>query len=1726
MNKKIIFAIIFLLLTIPSFSASARSWKDLHEEDKDIFGSEKEEKYPINAFFVEKEQWANHHSLMALWLYKYTDYPRYRSTRVLPFWYSLDSKIDNRSLWSVPLLLTYSERDGADTFSINPLFISTTHTKTGSEDYEGRFTMSLLHYYSSTVTGKKETDTQWWAPIVPLVYRNSSAAGGHQNIFWLLDYAWEKDKEHTSLTRFWAAPLYFWKADTYTHILPPLFLHFIDSELSSTYVLPPVFVNRTHANGERWTHLLPFFIWDKSVDNPYSKPESRIYSNTRLSPFGYYATLSTGSWYGDTTERQFWFPLIPLIYSYNNYGVESHRNILWLFDWHNNAQNDTDRFWAAPLYFWKADTYTHILPPVYMHFTDTELDSIYVAPPVFINRTHANGERWTHLLPFFAWDKSIENPYSQKEEQVYSDEKVSPAGYYATRSVSSWSGDTIQRQFWFPLIPLIYSYNEYGVESHRNILWLFDWHNNAKNDTDRIWAAPLYFWKENSYRHILPPVYMSFKGEDWNYSHIFPLGFAYHSEDSGENGSVVRHDSLYTIAGGRSTTAVSGSDETLSSSWWFPFLPLVYHSYDKDDGTGTRILGLLHFSGGKKEKPFQFSLFPLILYDGSDGGTRFIFSYFRPAGWSEQEGYSLSPLHYHHWSPAEDLWWSALLHYSRDNTETKEQVNLWAPLWYTKSTPDVEVSSKFLLYFYYNHPQEKTFARIVAPLYWNIDTPKRETTLFLPLYFTTQRRDGTGQHFFCIAGIGASLLAGTNPLASFGAGLNEKGIYFDSDISWLINMFSLSRRDTIPLSKTRFASMLPESIKEQEKETAATTITDRSDMSRENTIHYVGIELLYGLIAYKEADSKRHFRVLPLSYLSWDDTSDNKVNFVFAAYLSHREESAEYSVIMPLFIPVYGHQRIGKSHREGYALNAYWNEYDAQTKMTERTVLWPLINWYYSPTQSGWRALPILTWHKWHTEDGTDYSRTFTIPLSYYSTRRRNADNVTLSTFIINPLFYYNYLDTGTEQHTRWNPILPLFGYRNTDTVTSAAGDKAAASTQGSTSSWCLPFFYSHQERFLNGATGQYVTDRTTIGLPLLYYHATESVSDGKTSADSYLFCMGYSRSASGASHDWSFLGGLAGASSDKDVSTTRLLWILGGSVAAGDTYTNFLHPLWNYDRHGAVTRFYLGEGLFHTMRDRSTGDADTSVAWWIFNTSLRYGFDRIENADRPTHDRTTWCLPFFYYHNRTTADSGASHYEKTMMFPIIPLLYHYTTENYSHYNIFWLFDMSTSKDNTQRTWLIPLIFSKTGTDGYFHILPFWYHTWDDASGDRVSASILHYSSVTGDGTKYEETTRWFPIIPLSYYNKTSDGTRLNILGLFDLRHDATDPASTVRLFPLFFLHNSSDGYCHFLPLWFHSWDDAAHDSTWATPLFYTSVSNTGSAASERTTWAPLLPLSWYHSDSTSSHLNILGLFDHERDTTERYTRTWLVPLLFNKTGSDGYCLILPPLFMTGWDDAAQDSRQFILGVYHRSNPDYWRLNVLGLFNRTQRYSSQYTDTSFIFGAFDYEVSPDVKSMHALWGLLADADFSRTNGDYDVKYLCYLGAWSRHGDEFHSRLLPLWYYTSDRDSHTLVIPPLLSYDAKDSDGSRRELYGLGALWTRWYTPSEHSDVQALLLGIPYYKTQSAERGYESHGVLWGLLYDHESESETGYEKISVLKFLYKWVRVNGESYHSVLGVKL
>jgi hypothetical protein len=532
LKRPVSLCILFLLLLFPAAtSLSARTvgdFSDLREGERKYYGSEKEGKYRINAGLVEWECWDGHDSLMALWLFRSTDYPKYSSFRLLPFWYSIKSKIDNRERTVLPLFLYFHRLDGSDDLTVSlPYYSHIRPDKSerslfwlfwwGDELQNARqarswFSMPLASWrYHDDEEGniheKKHTNPFyvmerrvepgnesfiWRAPFLPLTYHRVDKSGGHRNIFWLLDYSWDRKDDTEAMRRFWLAPLAFWGRDRYLFLAPPLYMSWKETGTLA-------------GSGE-------VFELKRTTITPVS------FSRQERGPDG---TALSG---------RFWAPVIPIYYSSHDRDSGTHKNLLWALDWARDAKGELERLWIIPLRFrgYGETGYHHILPPIYLSGYDGKSSYRHLLP-LFLSGRDPDSD-YFHFLPALAFH------WKKREARVEKDNYLNPL--FARFSTSKVSADDkrerISEKLWWPAIPLYYSSTEKGHLRHRNILWALDQTWDGKGELRHRWIMPLSFrgYGSSGYNHILPPLYLSGYDEKSSYRHVLPLFLSGRTGDS------------------------------------------------------------------------------------------------------------------------------------------------------------------------------------------------------------------------------------------------------------------------------------------------------------------------------------------------------------------------------------------------------------------------------------------------------------------------------------------------------------------------------------------------------------------------------------------------------------------------------------------------------------------------------------------------------------------------------------------------------------------------------------------------------------------------------------------------------------------------------------------------------------------------------------------------------------------------------------------------------------------------------------------------------------------------------------------------------------------------------------------------------------------------------------------------------------------------------------------
>ena len=362
-------------------------------------------------------------------------------------------------------------------------------------------------------------------------------------------------------------------------------------------------------------------------------------------------------------------------------------------------------------------------------------------------------------------------------------------------------------------------------------------------------------------------------------------------------------------------------------------------------------------------------IIPLIIWDSSPDEWDLIFFYLmrhrtRPTA-------TLShalPLYYYSRGGDSALFISPV-YYANTSPADRDRSLLWLIYWGDETANERSYHAVFPLYYYSKSATDKT---LVSPLYWNFKGDRSSFEMLLPFYLSYQK----GDYSLHINAAGLSLSEEKLNTLPVGVQVREGKISVDSDIGWFYNLFRISTRKTIVTAAVDPPAALPEAEKPQVKE--------RRARNRDDSDSFLGVYGLFGIFAYERADHYRHFRLLPLSWLTWDARSDTGVQTILPFYVHYKDEAVRYFVIGAV-LPFYGKQQ---KFREGctseittFVVIIYWDEFDCDTKTSEKTVLWPLVNHYDSPAQGGFRIFPLF-WKKWWQNESGERQIHFS-PLHY-----------------------------------------------------------------------------------------------------------------------------------------------------------------------------------------------------------------------------------------------------------------------------------------------------------------------------------------------------------------------------------------------------------------------------------------------------------------------------------------------------------------------------------------------------------------------------------------------------------------------------------------------------------------------------------------------------------------------------------------------------------------------
>lgn len=667
----------------------------------------------------------------------------------------------------------------------------------------------------------------------------------------------------------------------------------------------------------------------------------------------------------------------------------------------------------------------------------------------------------------------------------------------------------------FPAIPFIYYHksndSHYGngrFTANRKTFLIPFYSSSYATEDGSSWSF-----------NILPFIYSSgrsFGREDRGFfTHLFPFFYYDSEEDADHRSRSILFPSIPFLFYSKSME----SKDTASSTLFI--LPFYRSSYWRKDGASFEEESAHAFiplySYSSRNDRSRLWVFPVFFHrNGGEGGTTsymlfpfFFKSYTPPSADSEEEtalwaipfykwkdsvshGSHFVPLYWYERGGESDLTMLTPLYWNWRNGDTHKQAG---PLFYTsrwkedvvltdephKGLKERREYSTTWLFNYYSWNHRKSEGFLFFPLRYRASDRLKEYDLYIPLTFSTNQ----------------SL-----------AKIENGGLYLDSDYSIGYDVFSVSTRlpiidrripdqfkrtDSPELFDPDVANDTTSKTTEPVETAEGPTVTRGKDIDpfdRTNTSAYMGWRALFGWTSYVRADSRRHFRILPLAWLSWNEADENeKMTFLFPLYLNYKSEEEQYMAFFPALLPVYGAYNKGESFVRVYGGPLYITSYDEELKESETSILWPFFKRYSSPEESGHRLFPVYSARTEKTEDGERF-RTFSW-LHYGSSKTvATADETRTTSSFFSPLYLSGaarYQRKGEEAHRsafHFFPI-PLFTYLEDDArddynVLLLFG--LGNSEDGSYNSfYALPLFYNSREATDKG-------DRTNTWIANLFH--------------------------------------------------------------------------------------------------------------------------------------------------------------------------------------------------------------------------------------------------------------------------------------------------------------------------------------------------------------------------------------------------------------------------------------------------------------------------------------------------------------------------------------------------------------------------------------------------------------------------------------------------------------
>jgi len=417
---------------------------------------------------------------------------------------------------------------------------------------------------------------------------------------------------------------------------------------------------------------------------------------------------------------------------------------------------------------------------------------------------------------------------------------------------------------------------------------------------------------------------------------------------------------------------------------------------------------------GRGKHSFYHNVVPFYFYSNSDAGNKFgfpmlPFTYYHNRADESKKSYTrlltffhfetndsgnlnrISFLPFFYYAHRDFLLIPVFLYYQDYSVENTK---LWlGPVYYSK---DVSKEERLFTFF---------------PLLVFYKTPDKELDLVLPLY--ANYTDNENDYHINV------LWYTKSNSANFDVSTKDKNWYLDYDFGIFYNLVGFSQRTKIINAKQTIVNAKP-NISEDPK------LVKKREFNREGSENFTGYSALFGIFSFERGDTKRHIRLLPFAWFTWDEASEDKVVLLppfFPIWLSYQSDDLEYKVLFPF----YGKQKDKSSEMHAFFINLYIAEERNENHLKEKSFVWPFINMYQSDLGSGHRVLPFYI-HKSTKSNLETFKDTYTLFSHYHVSE--TTDSV-FSDFLFWPLWisFHNTISPNGSEKKYW--FTPFFYHRS-----------------------------------------------------------------------------------------------------------------------------------------------------------------------------------------------------------------------------------------------------------------------------------------------------------------------------------------------------------------------------------------------------------------------------------------------------------------------------------------------------------------------------------------------------------------------------------------------------------------------------------------------------------------------------------------------------------------------